>query len=115
LVVPAATGGGLFFLWRNNDNPSLPWSAPVRFGQALGTVDEVTMIQSNFGSPGNLELIARVGQQLQFMWRDSGPAFQWNGPSLLFTIPAAAPAQPAGMPETRRESEMLVEAGAIRS
>ncbi|WP_447601174.1 hypothetical protein [Nitrospira sp. Nam80] len=115
LVVPAATGGGLFFLWRNNDNPALPWSAPVRFGQALGTVDEVTMIQSNFGSPGNLELIARVGQELHFMWRDSGPAFQWNGPTLLFTIPAAAPAQPAGMPETRRESEMLVAAGAVHS
>ena len=95
LVVPAATGGGLLFSYRNNDNPSLPWSAPLRFGQTLGTVDEVTCIQSNFGWPGNLELIARVGQQLHFMWRDSGPAFQWHGPFLLFTIPAAAPTSPA--------------------
>ncbi|HET6675017.1 MAG TPA: hypothetical protein VFG71_06745, partial [Nitrospiraceae bacterium] len=92
-------------------------SVPMRFGQALGTVDEVTMIQSNFGSPGNLELIARVGQQLHFMWRDSGPAFQWNGPSLLFTIPAAAPAPQAGMSgagvmsETERELDMPVGAG----
>ncbi|MFD0529673.1 hypothetical protein ACFQ1I_27105 [Kitasatospora arboriphila] len=38
------------------------------------------MIQSNFGSPGNLELIARVRDTLQFFWRDSGPAFHWNGP-----------------------------------
>ena len=38
------------------------------------------MIESNYGSPGNLELIARIGDTLQFFWRDSGPAFNWNGP-----------------------------------
>ena len=46
------------------------------------------MIQSNFGSPGNLELIARAGNQLQFYWRDSGPAFRWNGPFPIMTLPA---------------------------
>jgi hypothetical protein len=46
-------------------------------------VAAVTMIESNFGSPGNLELICRAGDQLQFFWRDSGPAFNWNGPFLL--------------------------------
>lgn len=86
LVVPAATGGGMLFAWRNNDIPSLPWSTPVRFG--TGTVEEITMIQSNFGSPGNLELIARVGSELQFYWRDSGPAFRWNGPFPIMTLPA---------------------------
>jgi len=79
LVMPLA-GGGLAHYWRNNDDPSLPWSALIPFGQNLGQVDAVTMIQSNFGSPGNLELIARVGDTLQFFWRDSGPAFNWNGP-----------------------------------
>jgi len=54
LVAPA-TDGGVLFMWRNNDDPALPWSAPGRFGETLGTVDEITMIQSNFGSPGNLE------------------------------------------------------------
>jgi hypothetical protein len=49
------------------------------------------------------------------MWRDSGPAFQWNGPSLLLTIPAAAPAPQAGMPKAERESETLVGAGASHS
>ncbi len=85
LVVPAA-GGGILFAWRNNDSPSLPWSTPVRFGS--GVVEEITMIQSNFGSPGNLELIARVGTELQFYWRDSGPAFRWNGPFPIMTLPA---------------------------
>jgi hypothetical protein len=85
LAVPAATGGGLLFSWRNNDDPSLPWAPVFRFGEFMGNVDEITLIQSNFGSPGNLELIARVGDQLFFLWRDSGPAFQWNGPWPLLT------------------------------
>ena len=41
------------------------------------------MIESNYGSPGNLEVIANAGGQLQFFRRDSGPAFTWNGPYLL--------------------------------
>jgi hypothetical protein len=84
LAVPAADGG-ILFAFRDNDNPSLPWSTPIRFGSGL--VDAITMIQSNFGSPGNLELIARVGNQLHFYWRDSGPAFRWNGPFALRTLP----------------------------
>jgi hypothetical protein len=91
LVAPAAAGGGMLFWWRNNDDPTLPWSGPFPFGQSLGNVDEITMIQSNFGSPGNLELIARAGDRLYFFWRDSGPAFAWNGPFLLAGIPAGAP------------------------
>jgi hypothetical protein len=79
LVVPAAEGG-LFHFWRNNDAGGLPWSQPTPFGQGLGPVDAVTMIQSNFGSPGNLEVICRVGTALRGFWRDSGPAFNWNGP-----------------------------------
>jgi len=82
LVVPSATGGLLHF-WRNNDAASLPWSAPTAFGGSAGLVSAVSMIESNFGSPGNLEVVARVGSSTQFFWRDSGPAFHWNGPFLL--------------------------------
>jgi hypothetical protein len=82
LAVPATTGGGILYAWRNNDLASMPWSAPLRFGS--GTVEAITMIQSKFGSPGNIELVARVGNQLQFYWRDSGPTFRWNGPFLMF-------------------------------
>ena len=85
LVVPDANNGLIHF-WRNNDHPYLYWSGPTHFGQSLGAVNSVTMIQSNFGSPGNLEVIARCGNQLQFFWRDSGPAFTWNGPFLLASI-----------------------------
>ncbi|MDT3443891.1 hypothetical protein [Pseudofrankia sp. BMG5.37] len=74
LVYPGNTG--INFMWRNNDAVGMPWSAPTTFGQNMGIVEALTMIQSNFGNPGNLELIARTGDKLNFFWRDS----QWNGP-----------------------------------
>src|SRR5262249_36229391 len=70
VVVPSSSGG-LVHYSRNNDNPTLPWSGPTFFGQSLGQVDAVTMIQSNFGSPGNLEVVARVGNSLYTFIRDS--------------------------------------------
>jgi hypothetical protein len=80
LIAPAQ-GGGLVHYWRNNDDPSHPWSAPTLFGAALGEVGGVTFIQSNFGDPGNLEVICSSGLgQLSYFWRDSGPTFTWNGP-----------------------------------
>lgn len=86
LVVPTSHEG-LAHFWRNNDDPQLfPWSGPTPFGQGLGTVDAVSMIESNFGDPGNLEVVARVGNSLFFFWRDSGPSFTWNGPFPLFSV-----------------------------
>lgn len=82
LVTPMASGG-LAHYWRNNDDPFMPWFGPYPFGQELGPVDAATLIESNFGSPGNLEVVARAGDALYFFWRDSGPAFQWNGPYAL--------------------------------
>jgi Thiol-activated cytolysin len=80
LAVPS-TGGGIDYYWRDNDDPNFPWRGPINFGQSSGAVNSLTMIQSNYGSPGNMELIARVGDKLHSYWRDSGPAFQWTGPT----------------------------------
>jgi hypothetical protein len=79
VVVPSATGGLLHY-YRNNDDPTLPWSGPTAFAGTLGLVDDVTLIQSNFGKPGNLEVIARVGTRIYALWRDSGPGFGWSTP-----------------------------------
>ena len=79
MVVPLRDGG-LAHYWRNNDDPAMPWYGPFAFGASVGSVDKVALLQSNFGDPGNLELVARCGTQLQFFWRDSGPSFTWNGP-----------------------------------
>jgi hypothetical protein len=79
LVVPLADGG-LAHYDRNNDDPSFPWFGPNVFANNLGTFGSVSLIQSNFGSPGNLELVANDEGQLVAFFRDSGPAFHRFGP-----------------------------------
>jgi hypothetical protein len=79
VIAPAAFGGVAHY-WRNNDDDDFPWSAPTLFGQSLGAVDAVSMIQSNFGSPGNLEVVARCADRLSSFWRDSVDPFAWHGP-----------------------------------
>ena len=81
LVVPAVGGGCLHF-WRENDHPTLPWHGPTRV-DPLSQVDAVSLIQSSLGG-GNLEVIARIDDQLALAWRDAGPAFRWSG---FFAIP----------------------------
>jgi hypothetical protein len=82
LIVPLAAGG-IAHYDRDNDDPKLPWYGPSIFAQDVGNIDAVTLIQSNFGSPGNLEVVARFGDELLFYFRDSGPAFHWFGPFQL--------------------------------
>src|SRR3954454_16931987 len=48
---------------------------PAQFGG--GRFDAVSMIQSNFGDPGNLEVIARQGDRLVFAFREG---LDWRGP-----------------------------------
>jgi hypothetical protein len=78
-VVTPLADGGLGHFWRNDDDADLPWSAVTRFG-AGDIYDAACLIQSNFGSPGNLEVAARSGDRLVTFWRDSGPSFTWHGP-----------------------------------
>ena len=82
LVVPSASGG-LAYYWRDNDDTHLHWYGPLIFGMSIGKVDGVSLIQSNFGDPGHLELVAQAGGHLVFFWRDSGPDLRWNGPYYL--------------------------------
>jgi hypothetical protein len=77
LVTPVASGG-MAHMWRNNDDAAQPWSIGAYLGQSLGTVDAASLIQSNFGTPGNLELGAREGSALQMFYRDSGPTYTWH-------------------------------------
>lgn len=96
VVVPVLDG--LIHLWRNNDDPTMPWSAPAPFGAGIGLVDAVCMIQSNYGAPGNLEVIARLGEQLFHFWRGAGPGSSWQGPFLLSDGLTGAPAGAAWKP-----------------
>ena len=77
LIVPRAAGGCAMF-WRDNDHPALPWHGPIVVG-ATTTVEALSLIQSTFGSPGNLEMVARAGEALVFAWRDSSSQLRWSG------------------------------------
>ena len=79
LVAPLATGG-LGHWFRDNDDPAFPWRIAPIFAQSAGVIAAVTMIESNFGTPGNLEVIARTGDRLIFLWRDSTQPLAWHGP-----------------------------------
>lgn len=83
LVVPLIAGG-LAHYWRDNDAPGAAWTGPTTFGTAAGRIEAAAMIQSNFGDPGNLEVVARVGDRLAFFSRLSGPPWTWSGPSFFF-------------------------------
>jgi len=82
LVAPLASGGFAHW-WRDNDDAHLHWYGPFMFGMNMGKVDAVSLIQSNWGDPGHLELVAQTDGQLAFFWRDSGPDFRWNGPQFI--------------------------------
>ena len=100
--------GGLAHYYRDNDDPALPWYGPYGFGPTATSYDSVTMIQSNYGEPGNLEVVARAGDQLDFYWRDSGPAFIWNGPYRIASGVAGNPALIQGRFGTQGNFEMVV-------
>jgi hypothetical protein len=76
-IVAPLVGGGLGHWYRGTD-ANFTWHGPTRVGP--GTVGAVALIQSNFGTPGNLEVIARVGTQLVHYYRDAGG---WRGPNPL--------------------------------
>jgi hypothetical protein len=103
-VVVPSNGGGMVHYWRNNDVSSLPWSAPTPFGGTIGSVDAICLIQSNFGSPGNLEVVASAGGSLYSFWRDSS----WHGPFALTGIVGNAPSWIQSRFGTKGNFELVV-------
>ena len=93
LVLPTSGGdrGGLVHFWRDNDDPSLPWIGPTPFATDTGPVDAVALLQSNFGDPGNLEVVARIGDRLALFSRASEPPWTWQGPTFFFSGASGVP------------------------
>jgi hypothetical protein len=87
LVAPAADGGGVLHFWRENSSDAEypvrdEWRLAPRFLQRVGTVDAVTIIESQLAEGQYaLEVVARVGSQLWFAWRNH--ALHWAEPRLL--------------------------------
>ena len=100
LVVPLLSGG-IGHFERNNDDPNLPWSGPVIFATDQGTVDALSLIQSNFSSAGNgpgyLAVVARVGNELIYLFRED-ITFTWNTATPFFSgasgVPSVIQARP---------------------
>jgi hypothetical protein len=84
LVVPVEPCG-IAHYWRSNDDSTPSWQISTVFAEQLGKVDAVALIQSNFGQPGHLEVIARVGADLYHIWRDSSPLRIWREPVKFFS------------------------------
>jgi hypothetical protein len=85
LIVPLASGGLAHYFRDINKT----WSGPTVFAENVGRFDEISFIQSGFssgGGIGNLELIARVGDDLLFYWREDAQPFTWFGPRVVATL-----------------------------
>jgi len=113
LVVPRAAGG-IAHYWRNNDLSSFPWSGEAVFGTSVGRVNSVALIQGNFGTPGNLEVVARVGSRLAHFWRQSGPPWTWSGPTWFFDGAAGGPGFIQGRHGTKGNFELVTPVAAGR-
>jgi hypothetical protein len=69
--------GRIWHAFRDNDRPDMPWHYTTTIGSS-GLEAAITMIESNFGSPGHLEVVARqTDGGLAFLWRDEQG---WQGP-----------------------------------
>src|SRR5262249_47015683 len=101
-VVPRPAGG-MSHLWRNNDAPGVPWSAPTPFATAARGQAVPSLIQRSFGT--NLEVVARIGNNLAHCWRDGAG---WHGPVFFATGVTGSPALIQGLFGGRGNFEVVV-------
>jgi hypothetical protein len=81
VVVQEATPSGsqLCHYYRDNDKPGFPWSKSGCFGDNRLTGKTPTLIQSNFGNKGNLEVVVQEVGDLCHYYRDNDtPGFPWS-------------------------------------
>jgi hypothetical protein len=76
LVVPA--GSRIIHFFRANDEPGTPWHKFAELPNSANA-SAVAMIESNIGTPGKFEVVARIGDALSTFFFD-GAALRWNGP-----------------------------------
>ncbi|AUX39397.1 hypothetical protein SOCE26_007880 [Sorangium cellulosum] len=91
LVVPHASGG-IAHYHRDNDTAELGWRGPAIFGADLGPVEAVALIQRQGGAPGDLVVVARLGDRLLLFSRPPGAGAAWRGPEEVVSGVRGAPA-----------------------
>lgn len=92
LAVPNVAGGiGLYY--RSNDDAALPWRFGGRVGVGVPALfSGASLIESNYGHPGNFELVGTAGGAVYYFWGTGLTAPDWHGP---FTIAGHAGGPPS--------------------
>jgi dienelactone hydrolase len=107
LIVPASTAPfGVAHHRRDGDDPA--WRRVATFAEGLGAVAAASLIQSNFGDPGNLEVVARIGDRLAAFWCAAAPDPSWSGPHILAAGVAGNPALIQASYGQRGDFELVV-------
>src|ERR1051325_8352189 len=72
LVVPQSNGK-IAHYYRDNDDPNIPWHRTVEFGDPNKKYQYTSLIQSNFGSKGNFEVITvnSNNRSIEHYYRDN--------------------------------------------
>lgn len=70
---------GVHSYWHSPDAPLANWHDSVVVGDIWGKVASATLLRSNLGDQGNLELVIRVGGKLGHYWRNHAPDGAWQG------------------------------------
>jgi len=85
-------GNQLAHYWRNNDDRAvLPWYRSVVFGSNVAS--RPAIIQSNYGSMGNFELVVREDKKLRHYWRSNDASgYPWKKGKLFGSNVSSAPA-----------------------
>lgn len=98
IVAPAGNGG--FAHFQRQSSPGAEWEPMAGFGATAGAAASVALIQSNFGDPGNLEIVAVMGSGpnsfLAHFWRSSSG--DWSEPNVIPLAGLPGGAVPIGVP-----------------
>ena len=100
-------GNKLRHYWRENDASGYPWHQGTLFGDNIDSAP--ALIQSNYGDPGNFEVVVKEGNQLRHYWRNNdAPGFVWHDGALFGNNVTSDPSMIQGNFGDRGNFEVLV-------
>lgn len=75
-LVNTSANNSFEYFARDNNDPNLNWYGPTLIDPIK--IDACSLIQSNFGYMGNLEVVVRSGSQLFYFWREDLWPYEWH-------------------------------------
>ncbi len=86
-LVAARRATGFGHISREADVSAPSWTPPAEGGLEMEDITGLSLIQSNIGDPGNLELACVADGALHFFWQDPAYHDGWVGPHTIWTHP----------------------------